>query len=354
MKKVLGTLLAASLILSMGACSSKPKETQAPAETKAEAAKEKKEETAEEKKGEEKEEKQEASEKKKVKIGVSNCADTDTFTKMVADYLEQLIAENQPDWEASFVGAEMDSSIQLSQIESFISQGCDYIVMSSSDTNGCVPCVEACQAAGIPLIDFVNPIAAPEEDFVYVGGSNVNCGRQMAEWACTVLPENGNVVIMEGQAGGANSLDRIQGIKEVFAEKRPDVTILASKTANWEREEGMALMEDWLQAYGDKINVVLALNDNMALGAVEAIKARDMLGKIHVCGVDGTKDAMEYIKEGSLDVSMFYNYVKQATNTYNVLVDMVESEADTHEDVYSDFEEVNKDNVQEYLDKYYS
>ncbi len=291
---------------------------------------------------------------KTVTIGVSNCADTDTFTKMIADTLQKMIEEKQPNWKATFVGAEMDPSVQLGQIESFIASNVDYIVMSSSDTMGCIPCVEAANAAGIPLIDYVNPIGAPTEDFIYVGGSNIECGKQIANYAVENLPPNAGVVIMEGQPGHTNGEQRVEGIKAILAEKRPDVKILASKTANWHREDGMTLMEDWIQAFGgENIHGVLAVNDQMAMGAVEAAKANGLDGKILIVGVDGTRDAWEYIKQGSMTMSLFYNHIKQATNTYNVLVELVETGATTHDDVISEFEIVEKDNVQQYIDEYY-
>ena len=101
-----------------------------------------------------------------IKIGVSNCSDTDTFTKEVANYLEKLISENHPEWNVDFVSAEMDSSIQLSQIETFIARNCDYIVMSASDSQANMACVDACNEAGIPLIDYVNNIDSESEKFV--------------------------------------------------------------------------------------------------------------------------------------------------------------------------------------------
>lgn len=113
-----------------------------------------------------------------IKIGVSNCSDTDTFTKEVANYLEKLISENHPEWNVDFVSAEMDSSIQLSQIETFIARNCDYIVMSASDSQANMACVDACNEAGIPLIDYVNNIDSESEKFVYVGGSN----RRTSTW----------------------------------------------------------------------------------------------------------------------------------------------------------------------------
>lgn len=293
--------------------------------------------------------------KESIKIGVTNCSDTDTFTKLVADTLAEMIKENHPEWDATFVGAEMDSSTQISQTEAFIAADCDYICLSSADTDGSSPCLDLCLEAGIPLINYVNPINGDESSYTYVGGHNPTCGRQIAEYAAELIPENGKVCIMEGDPGAQNGQLRVQGVVDGLKELRPDVEILASQTAYWSREDGMSLMEDWLEAYGeDGINAVLCMNDNMALGAVEAIKAHDIEnGKIIVTGCDGTEDAWNYIKEGSMTMSMFYNHVAQATGVYNVLESLIESGNKAADWVYTEFEVVDGSNVEEYLAEYY-
>lgn len=289
-----------------------------------------------------------------IKIGVSNCSDTDTFTKEVANYLEKLISENHPEWNVDFVSAEMDSSIQLSQIETFIARNCDYIVMSASDSQANMACVDACNEAGIPLIDYVNNIDSESEKFVYVGGSNESCGKTMAEYVGDRLEDGSNVLVMEGAPGASNSEQRVRGFTDTLHSEYPSLNILESKTANWNQEDALTLMEDWLQAYSD-INAVVCMNDNMAMGAAEAIKAAGRADEnIMIIGADGLEVTMGYIRDGSIAMSMFYNFQKQAQNVYSVLEDMISSGESTHDDVFSDFEVIDSSNVNEYSEKYYS
>lgn len=289
-----------------------------------------------------------------IKIGVSNCSDTDTFTKEVANYLEKLISENHPEWNVDFVSAEMDSSIQLSQIETFIARNCDYIVMSASDSQANMACVDACNEAGIPLIDYVNNIDSESEKFVYVGGSNESCGKTMAEYVGDRLEDGSNFLVMEGAPGASNSEQRVKGFTDTLHSEYPSLNILESKTANWNQEDALTLMEDWLQAYSD-INAVVCMNDNMAMGAAEAIKAAGRADEnIMIIGADGLEVTMGYIRDGSIAMSMFYNFQKQAQNVYSVLEDMISSGESTHDDVFSDFEVIDSSNVDEYSEKYYS
>lgn len=291
---------------------------------------------------------------KTIKIGVSNCSDTDTFTKAVADYLKGLMETNHPEWDVDFVSAEMDSSIQLSQIEGFIAKEVDYIVMSASDSEGNIACVEAAKAAGIPIIDYVNAIDANPEDFVYVGGSNRSCGEMMAKYVGDKLEGDANVLIMEGAPGASNSMERVTGLTDTLKADYPNVNILESKTANWNQEDALTLMEDWLQVYND-IDAVICMNDNMAMGTAEAIKAagRESDGII-VVGADGLEVTMDYIRDGSVTMSMFYNFQLQAKNVYDVLEEMIASGSDTHENIYSDFEIIDAENVEEYASTYYA
>ena len=342
MKRFLALALALVMVVSMAACSSntpapateKPKDSGAGATQAAQP--------------------QEA-EKKTVKIGVTNCSDTDTFTKLVADTLKEMIEKKHPDWDATFVGAEMDSSIQIAQTETFIAAGCNYICLSSADTEGSTPCLDLCLQNNIPFINYVNPVSGDEKTYTFVGGDNPTCGYDIAKFAADKLPQNAKVCIMEGDPGAQNGLIRRDGLVKGLKELRPDVEVIASQTAYWSREDGMSLMEDWLEAYGeDGIDAVFCMNDNMALGAVEAIKAHNIEnGKIMVTGCDGTEDAWQYIKEGSMTMSMFYNHVAQATGVLTILEKLVDNGASAADWIYTNFEVVDSSNVEQYLAEYY-
>jgi inositol transport system substrate-binding protein len=117
----------------------------------------------------------------------------------------------------------------------------------------------------------------------YVGSDSIQAGIMQAEWIAEQLGGKGNVVIMNGNLAQEAAQKRTEGEKQVFA-KYPDITIIREDTGNWSRDQGLALMENWL-ASGDQIDAVASNNDEMAIGAIQAIERRE-LGEIIVGGVD--------------------------------------------------------------------
>ena len=113
----------------------------------------------------------------------------------------------------------------------------------------------------------------------------------------------GNVVILIGDPANEAAVLRTQGCKDVVAEN-PGMTVTKEQAGNWYREEGLAIMENWIQS-GDPIDVVCANNDEMALGAIEALKNADMLEDVLVGGVDATADALAAMEAGELEVTVF-------------------------------------------------
>ena len=143
-------------------------------------------------------------------------------------------------------------------------------------------------------------------------------GRLINEHLVNKIGGKGNVVVLEGPIGQSSQIARRQGIDEVLS-KHPEVKLLTSKPANWSRAEGLATMENWLSSYGDSINGVISENDEMALGAIEALDARGLTTKVAVASVDGIQDGIRAVKskglftvfksahaegQGSLDVAM--------------------------------------------------
>jgi inositol transport system substrate-binding protein len=106
------------------------------------------------------------------------------------------------------------------------------------------------------------------------------------------MGEKENVAILIGKLSNEATLARTDGIKKVIKEKFPDIKVTREQTANWSRAEAKTVMENWLAA-GQEIDGVVANNDEMAIGALQAIKAAGKLGKICIGGVDGTHDALE-------------------------------------------------------------
>jgi len=205
----------------------------------------------------------------------------------------------------TMVDGKNDLAIQQSQIDTLITQGVDAIVIVPIDAKSIGPILDETESAGIPLVA-VNRI--PEEPYfsrlaTYVGSVEVLAGKMQAEKIAELLDGKGNVVIMNGELGHPGMLGRTQGNKDVLAQY-PDIHIIRENTALWSRAKGIVLMENWIQA-GEKIHAVLANNDEMAIGAAMALEQVGMLKDVLVSGVDATPDALEFMEEGKLDVTVF-------------------------------------------------
>ena len=165
--------------------------------------------------------------------------------------------------------------------------------------------------AEIPLL-LIDRMPDCMESIDYVGafgGDFVEEGRRMARWTVNYFntTDEVNVVILEGTTGAAAATDRTKGINEVLA-NHPNFKVIASQTGNFTRAEGQAVMESFLKAH-DKIDVLLAENDDMALGAIDAIKAAGKVpGKdIIIVGCDSVKAAFDAIVAGDMNATIECN-----------------------------------------------
>jgi len=177
------------------------------------------------------------------------------------------------------------------------------------DTAATGPMTKAVTAAKIPLV-YVNrkPDNLPK-GVLYVGSDSIDAGQFVGEEVSKALGGKGNVVILMGELQNEAAIKRTEGTKKVL-KKHPDIKIIREQTGNWQRTEGRTIMENWL-ASGDTINAVASNNDEMALGALMAIKAAGKLGKIYVGGTDGSPDALDSMDKGELNMTVFQDPVGQ-------------------------------------------
>lgn len=161
---------------------------------------------------------------------------------------------------------------QVKIMEDMIQQDMDVIIVHCADSNGIMPGVRKAEEAGISVITIGTP--ASEDTFLRTGVDYKETGKTIATEMAEALDGKGNVIILEGPPGAANAIERLEGIKEAFAEY-PDIKIVASQTANFKRTEGMSVTENLIQKYTD-VQGVIGCNDESALGAIQALKAAGM------------------------------------------------------------------------------
>jgi len=187
-----------------------------------------------------------------------------------------------------------DSATEMSNVEDLINQGVDVIMINPTDSDAVKSAVEAANKAGIPVIT-LDRGANVGEVVSHIASDNVAGGKLAGEYIVELLGGKGKVVELEGIPGASAARDRGAGFNSAIAES--DIEVIAKQTANFDRAEGLSVMENILQAQPE-IDAVFAHNDEMALGAIEAIKSSGR--EILVVGFDATDDAKAAVESGEM------------------------------------------------------
>ncbi|MCL5985479.1 MAG: sugar ABC transporter substrate-binding protein [Actinobacteria bacterium] len=277
-------------------------------------------------------------------VGFTNVIYANPYAKSVEDEFTRIVTEKGV--KVLSGDANYDVQQQISVVENFIAQKIDLLVIMGVDYEGSLPAVLSANEANIPVVEFLIHIN-PKGKSVYVGSDNVVAGIMQADYFAKVLPQNAKVVYMEGSTGRIDSDQRRDGFINTMKEKRPDVEVLATQTGFWARDKGMAIMEDWLQAF-PQIDAVVAGNDEMALGAIQALKDAGKAGKVMVAGIDASDEALQAIKSGEMTISISQNAIANATQCADVAVKILGGQSVPLETIVP-FELVSIDNVDQYI-----
>lgn len=190
-----------------------------------------------------------------------------------------------------------DVSVQASQVDQYINAKLDAIIIVPVQADSLGPQVAAAKAAGIPVIAVNTALSGVEVD-ASVQPDDVAAGEQETAQMVEALGGEGAVVILEGPLGSSPQIDRGKGIENVLAQN-PGITVLTQDTANWKRDEAVNTMKNWISAFGDEITGVISQNDDMALGALQALREAGM-EDIPVVGIDGIEDGLDAVSSGQM------------------------------------------------------
>ena len=241
-----------------------------------------------------------------------------------------------------------DAATQLDQVETMIADGVDAIILNPQDADACSACVNAAVKAGIPIVG-VNTMVNNDKLTGYCGSQDVSAGEEIMKYMIQYMNKDAfNIVVIEGPMGQSAQLQRIEGINNVLRDY-PKIKILAQNTANWSRSEAMTLMETWITTHGDKIDAVVAENDEMALGARAAIEAAGM--DIPCIGIDGITDAVSAVGNGKMIASDFQNAEGQISGALETAVKAVKGEKFEKEE-WIPFEMITPKNYKDYQNRY--
>ncbi len=224
------------------------------------------------------------------------------LTQYLCDNLSALCADEG--WQFSYLTAEGEATTQGEQIETLIDQDPDYLVIFPADAEIAVDWVESAYDEDIPVILVGTDVAADGQEFAtaFCGPNNYEMGRELAE---ALVEANGadaglNIVEIGGNAGQADYIDRKAGFEDYIAENSNYTFLGDTKWVHSSRADAQTAMEEFIATYGDQINVLYGMDDDLTLGGVNAIEAAGKTGEIQVYSITGQIEAIQAIKDGQM------------------------------------------------------
>lgn len=284
----------------------------------------------------------------KIRVAYIARAQADSFAAWLANSIKEE-ARKYPNIIVDIFDGQANDDVENSLIENAIINKYDVIIIQPNNGEAQRPYAEKVVAAGIICLTSNARIAG------IAGASSVDADpyKQAAVNAVAALkqiPQGANVVVLNGPPGNFHADERRRSWKIEFFDKRPDVKIVGEQIANWNKDEALSFMETWIQA-NNRIDAVISMNDNMAAGALEAVKGNSKFNNLLVYGVDGTAEACLLIKEGKMTSTCMqsaYDLSEKILDTVNKLVNKEEAQIDT--DIDNPL--VTKDNVDQYIEMY--
>lgn len=209
------------------------------------------------------------------------------------------------------VDGKNDPATQVAQVENFIAQKVDGIMITAAVADPMLPVIEKVNKNKIPLIIVDRRIfqrGRPVEWVCLVTWDMVGSGTYGGEQVVEALGGKGNLVVVEGTPGAGSTIDRGNAFYEVI-DKYPDIKIVYKTEADFKRDKGLRVTEDILQRFPTKgdIDAIYYMNDEMALGGLQAIKASGRLGEFKIISVDGEKEALDALRRGEIDYEVMFH-----------------------------------------------
>jgi inositol transport system substrate-binding protein len=207
-----------------------------------------------------------------------------------------------------FSDGQMNARIQVSQVENYIQQEVDCIVLNPVSLSECAPAVSAANDAGIPIITLISTTDNQADCTAYVGSDSYESGVIQAKMAIDDLGGQGDVVLLLGQMGHEAQIGRYKGVRDTI--EGTGIQIVAMQSADWSRERGYSIIEYWIKA-NKSFDAILSQNDAMALGAISALREQNLISQVKVYGIDGQHDALISLVSGDLTGSVLQDAEEQ-------------------------------------------
>jgi inositol transport system substrate-binding protein len=215
---------------------------------------------------------------------------------------------------------QSNSAKQTADIEAAIAGGAQGVILAPNDVNALAPGVEDVIKAGIPIVTLDRRVDNTSVKVPHVGADNVAGGRIMAQWVVDSFPNGARILLITGQSGSSPSIDRTRGIKEILGAAGSKYQIVAEQSGTWKREQGLTVTQNVLTSLGGQsLQAIIAESDDMALGALEALRSSGVSG-VKVVGFDAIPEALKLVRSGEMAVTVEQSPIRQAQTALRQLV----------------------------------
>ncbi len=211
---------------------------------------------------------------------------------------------------------------QTADVEAAVIQGLSGILISPTDVNAMAPALQTAVENGVPVVTIDRRIDGVEGILAHVGADNVKGGEAQGQWIVDNYPDGARIVNLQGQPGASAAIDRNQGVHNVL-DGMEGYEFIVEQTANFARDQGLSVTESILAGLSEPPHVIVAANDDMALGAVEAVRAQGLEGEIAILGFDALPEALAAVRDGALAGTVEQFPGGQSRQAMQILVEYV-------------------------------
>ena len=291
-------------------------------------------------------------------IGVTMALFDDNFLTVLRNGMIES-ADSMADVGIQVEDAQNDVARQLDQINNFIASGVDAIIVNPVDTSATMAMTNAAASAEVPMV-YVNrePVNVNDlpDNQAFVASNEIESGTLESFEICKILRAQGKAggaraYLLMGELSNQAAVQRTKDVDDVIGMDMCNfIEIIDRQTANWSRDEAQDLMTNWLSA-GEEFDAVFANNDEMAIGAIQAMKAAGLdMAEIVVGGVDATQDALVAMAGGDLDVTVFQDAAGQGSGALETALKLSDGE-DVDQKVYIPFLLVTPANMGDFMSR---
>lgn len=218
------------------------------------------------------------------------------------------------------VDAQSNSAKQTTDIETAVATGTQGIIIAPNDLNALTPAVNYVLANDVPIVSVDRRVDKADKAVPHFGADNVTGGRMMAQYVVDHFPQGAGIVLLTGTPGSSSAIDRSKGIHDVIGAAGANYRIVAEQTANWQRDQGLTVTQNVLTSLGPtRPQVIIAEDDDMALGAVEAVRSTGITG-IEVIGFNATPEALKMVRNGDMAATVEQSPSRQIRTALDQLV----------------------------------